>query len=262
MLPLVDMHCHLVAGVDDGPRRLEDAVAMCRISLAEGVGAVHGLAHQNDSYPDVTPEIIRSGIVELNHAIRNEELPLLIAPGAEVMVQPAMANFLEKDYFLSIADRRQYLFIEMPHGMFIDLRDCIMSMAQYGLRPILAHPEQVPELLFEPRQAEALLELGCLFQVSSANVVQAQSSRATRALREWFRRRMVHVLGSDGHSPHRRPPLMREAYMTIANWVGEAEADRICSINGMAILQGLPLKLPPVQRQSWRQWLPSFWSNR
>ncbi len=261
MLPLVDMHCHLVAGVDDGPRQLADAVAMCRISLEEGVGAIHGLAHQNDTYAEVTPEMIREGIARLNQELRQEELPLLVVPGAEVMVVPSMGECLERNQFLSIGDRKQYLFIEMPHGLYVDLRDCIWTLGQHGLRPILAHPEQVPELLFEPRRAEELIELGCLFQVSSANVVQSSSARSARALRQWFRRKMVHVLGSDGHSPRRRPPLMREAYLAIAQWVGESEADRVCSIHGMSILQGLPLKTPPITRDTWLGWLPRFWSS-
>lgn len=262
MIPLVDMHCHLVAGADDGPRTLADAVEMCNISQAEGVGAVLGLAHQNEYYPDVTPAVIRAGIKELSQALAQQEVPVAVAvyPGAEVMVTPDLLAAWEEDRLLSVADRKQYLLIELPHGVFVDLRDIVYELSRLGVRTLLAHPEQVPEYLYGNGVIEQLVELGCVTVVSSANVVDQQGAAATKRLRDWFRRGLVHLLGSDGHSPRRRPPLMAEAYRRIVEWVGEAEANRIGALNGLAILQGLPLKLPPLKPKGIASWLPRFLS--
>lgn len=259
-MPLVDMHCHLVAGVDDGPRDLDEAVEMCRILLDEGVGAVHGLAHQNEFFPSVTPEVIRAGHRQLSERLREENLPLMVYPGAEIIVTPNMDEDWESGTLMSIADRGQYLFIEMPHGLFVDIGHLLARMAELGIRPVLAHPEQTPELLFSPGLLAEWVDMGLITQVSSANVLAMQSGRHLRALKTWFRQGLVHLLGSDGHSPTRRPPHLAQAASVIADWVGSTWADRIASSNGLAILQGLPLRLsPPPAKGTKFSWLPRLW---
>ncbi|HMP01493.1 MAG TPA: protein tyrosine phosphatase [Gemmatales bacterium] len=259
MIPLVDMHCHLIAGVDDGPRTLDDAVAMCRILLDEGVDAVHGLAHQNEFYPDVTPEVIRTVHAQLTERLRAENLPLMVYLGAEIIVVPDLDEVWSAGRLLSVADRGQYLFIEMPHGLFVDLGHTIWRLTQLGLRPILAHPEQTPELLHSPELLATWVDQGLLTQVSSANVLRMQSAAGQKALRNWFRRGLVHTLGSDGHSPDRRPPHLAAAAHTVVEWVGSAAADRILGGNGLAILQGLPLRVAPPPKSSAFSWLPRWW---
>jgi protein-tyrosine phosphatase len=125
------------------------------------------------------------------------------------------------------------------------------------LRLILAHPERHPELLHQPGALEELIRIGCLVQVSSASVTDPASAMDRRALRSWFRRGCVHLVGSDGHSPHRRLPRMAAAYREIRSWAGAAVADRVCSTTGTAILHGLPLSIPapqPVRASRWWFW--------
>jgi protein-tyrosine phosphatase len=126
------------------------------------------------------------------------------------------------------------------------------------LRPILAHPEQQPELLEDSGRIEQLIHAGCLVQVSTKNITDPRDRVSGRRLKDWFKRGVVHVLGSDGHSPRRRRPHMADAYRQVVRWVGNNAADRICSTNGMAILQGLPIHVPePVAKA--RRWLPRLW---
>jgi protein-tyrosine phosphatase len=157
-----------------------------------------------------------------------------------------------------VADRQQYLLMEMPQNLFVDLRAIIERLRQAGIRPILAHPERCPELLHEPGQLEQLIHAGCLVQVSSGSITDPASRRDERALCDWFKRKLVHLLGSDGHSPTRRPPKMAEAYRRIALWAGGGTADRICSTNGLGVLEGFSLRIPePEPRRA--SWLSRFW---
>ena len=105
---------------------------------------------------------------------------------------------------------------------------------------------------------ESLIEEGCLIQVSAESITQPRNRRDVQALRAWFKRGLVHCLGSDGHSCDRRPPLISAAYRQIIRWVGNNGADRICSTNGMAILHGLPLYVPaPEANRS--NWFAGWW---
>jgi protein-tyrosine phosphatase len=258
MIPLVDMHCHLLAGLDDGPRSKEEAVAMCRMAYEEGVRMVAATAHQNKYWDSVTPDRIRQATQQLAQSLRTAGIPLLVFPCAEVMVHADLEASWRNGRLLSVADRREYLLLEMPHDLCVDLRATVHRLRQLGVRPILAHPERHEELLHERGRVEELIRAGCLVQVSSASITDPPCARDRRALRSWFKRGIVHLLGSDGHSPTRRPPQLAAAYRQIARWVGALAADRIGSTLGMAVLQSLPLRIPqPDTRRI--AWGLKFW---
>ncbi len=258
MIPLIDMHCHLLAGLDDGPRTDEDALAMCRIAYADGIRIAAAGAHQNDRWPAVTPERIRQAAGRLAGQLRAAGIPLTVFPCAEVMACPDLEDRWQRGEFLSVADLGKYLLLEMPHGLFVDLTRIATELRAAGVRPILAHPERCQELLHDQGRIEALIRLGCLVQVSSGSVTSPASGEDERELKSWFRRGVVHVLGSDGHSPRRRRPTMADAYRRISDWAGTAVADRVCSTNGMAISQGLRLQVAaPEPRRA--GWFSRFW---
>src|SRR5579871_354030 len=238
MIPLVDTHCHLLAGLDDGPRTEDDAFSMCEDALREGVQMATALAHQNPHYPQVTPERIRTAAAELAVRLRAEQIAFTVFACAEIMVRPDLDSAWERGELLSVADRGQYLLVEMPHGEFVDLRDTAERLKPFGVRLVIAHAERYPELLHTPGLVEEWIEAGCLVQASSAGVTGPARRADLRALKQWFQRGIVHLIGSDGHDLDRRPPRMAAAYRQIVQWVGEPAADRICSTNGMALLQG------------------------
>jgi protein-tyrosine phosphatase len=258
MIPLVDMHCHLLAGLDDGPRTREEAVAMCRMAYEEGTRVVCATAHQNEHFPDVTPDRIRTATRQLTQDLMEAGIDLTVAPCAEVMASLDLEEGWRRDEFLSVADRGQYVLLEMPDGLFVDLSHTVEALRRAGVRPILAHPERHAELLHEPGRIEDLVRLGCLVQVSSASTTKPRSRQDERALRGWFRRGVAHLLGSDGHSPRRRPPLMAAAYEVVGRWAGTATADRVCSTNGAAVVHGLPLRVPEPEPPA-RSWLSLLW---
>jgi protein-tyrosine phosphatase len=258
MIPLIDMHCHLLAGLDDGPATDEDALAMCQLAYAEGTRMAAATAHQNEDYPEVTPQRIRSAYERLVQQLHDAGIPLAVFPCAEVMIHAEIESAWAEGRLLSVADKRRYLLIEMPHGCFLDLETLVRSLVAQGVRPILAHPERQEELLHEAEQIERLIEAGCLVQVNASSVARPRHRADVKALKDWFKRGIVHCLGSDGHSVKRRPPLMAAAYQQVRQWAGHAIADRVCSTFGMAILQGLPLKLPKPEPRGVR-WFAGWW---
>jgi len=174
------------------------------------------------------------------------------------MVHPEIEAAWRRGELLSVADRGEYLLVEMPHGLFIDLRAIIKGLREAGVRPIIAHPERHPELLHDPGRIEQFIQAGCLVQVSSGSVTDPEAREDARALRDWFKRGVVHFLGSDGHSPRHRRPRMADAYRQIAQWAGVSVADRVCSTNATAVVHGLPLRVPPPEPRRTR-WFPRFW---
>lgn len=172
MIPLVDIHCHLLAGMDDGPKTLEDALGMCAMARAEGVGMMSATAHQNERWPAVTPERIRQATTELRQALTAAGNTMSVFPCAEVMAAPGTAAAWRAGTLLSVGDRGQYVLLEMPRGVFVDLRPTVRALRQAGVRVILAHPERERDFLHVPGLIEELVGDGCLVQVSSASVTE------------------------------------------------------------------------------------------
>jgi protein-tyrosine phosphatase len=253
MIPLVDTHVHLFAGRDDGPATADEAVAMCRMLVAEGARSAAALAHQNKTYPDNTPDALRAACTKLAEVLKKEQIPLTVYPTAEVMAASDLVDQWTAGQLLSVADQKQFLLVEQPHGIFLDLRPLAQALRPHRVRIIVAHAERYQELLYDPAGVEELIRLGCLIQVTSGGLARSGSGAAEAALKDWVRRGMVHLLGSDGHGLDRRQPRLRDGHRMIARWTDEQTADRIGGIWGAAVMQGRPVNPPPPRpkQKSW-----------
>ncbi|MBC8877170.1 MAG: protein tyrosine phosphatase [Planctomycetes bacterium] len=243
MFPLIDTHCHVHPGLDDGPADWDEALEMCSIAWNDGVRAVAATAHQSPSWPRATPERIRRSTRQLQRRLEAARIPLDVYPCAEVMVDPDLPEAWIRGELLSVADTCHYLLIEFPTGVFVDLSEIVTELVESGVRPILAHPERCAELLHAPEAAADLIRRGCLMQVTADSLTD-QYPQLHGDLRSWLRRGWVHLVASDGHSPHDRPPEMAEAFEKITRWTSPDVAERLCCSNGMAVLEGLPLVVP------------------
>jgi len=172
-----------------------------------------------------------------------------------VMATPDLADAWAANQVLSVGDHGRFLLVEMPHQLFVDLRPVVRRLAARGVRIILAHPERHAELLDEPGLLEELIRMGCLVQVSSGSLTAPANTANGKALRAWVRRGCVHLLGSDGHSPRSRRPLMAAAANRIREWAGPEAAEQICGATGRAILRGEPVEVPTPN--SARKWWPA-----
>lgn len=258
MISRVDIHCHVLAGLDDGPATLAEAVEMCRIARHDGTGVIAATAHLGEKWPASTPDRIRSATAQLRDSLRETSLELIVYPSAEIMVRPDLEQAWSCDQLLGAADRPEYLLVELPEGAFLDLADLVAGLRRLGVRPILAHPERHPELLHESGIAENLARLGCLMQINATSIADPPTARDAKALQSWVRRGLVHFVASDGHSPTRRPPRMAKAYDRVAHWAGPHVADRLCCLNGLSVCEGRPIRVPPPspvpRRPFWRLW--------
>jgi protein-tyrosine phosphatase len=205
MIPLVDLHCHLLAGLDDGPGSLDEAVRMCQRAWDDGIRSSVCLAHMSDRWPEVTPQRIRHSAVELKNRLREIRLPLSLYPAAEVAVRPDLDQPQMLGRWMGMADRTNYLLLEIPYGGFVDIRGLVMRLQAGGVRSIVAHPERYRELLYDPAAVRDLIAHGALMQVTADAITDPPDRRSAGAIRQWVLDGMVHLLGSDGHSAGHRP---------------------------------------------------------
>jgi protein-tyrosine phosphatase len=253
MTPLADTHVHLLAGHDDGPQTPDEAVAMCRMLVAEGARHATALAHQNPQYPDNSADRLRVAAADLAADLAARQIPLSVYPTGEVMVTPSTVEDWKAGRLLSVGDRGRWLLVEMPHGLFVDLLPVAAALRPAGVRVIVAHAERYPELLNDPALAAKWIEAGCLIQVTARALADPWEPGVEEALKQWVTGGFVHLVGSDGHGIDRRRPELAAGFARLAHWAGRAAAERIAGLWGVAVLQGLPVNVPPPRPPS-RSW--------
>jgi protein-tyrosine phosphatase len=253
MLPLVDTHVHLLAGLDDGPPTPDVALAMCRMLVSEGVRHATSLAHQNEGYPDNTPDRLCAASSQLISDLALVGIPLTVYPTAEVMLTPTTFEDWRAGNLLTVGNHGKWLLVEMPYRGCLDILPIADAFRSFGIRLIVAHAERYRELIEDHALTAQWIAAGCLIQVTAQAIAEPWDSTTDQSLERWATGGFIHLLGSDGHGIERRLPLLAAGYNRLKKWVGRNAAERIGSEWGLAILQGKSVEVPAPKPPS-RKW--------
>jgi protein-tyrosine phosphatase len=244
---VVDIHHHLLYGLDDGARDLETSVAMARAAVADGITHVVATPHASASWT-FNPDLIAQRLAAVRLVLTREAIPLTVGSGCDFHVsydnvQAALAH--PRKYTVNATE---YLLIELPEfGLSPHLGETFYELRLAGMTPILTHPERNPTLQRDPAPLADWLRNGMLTQVTTSSVLGQMGKPAERLAHRLLSDRWVHFLATDAHNLTKRPPLMREACTLVAKRYGADYADRLCTANPLAVFEGRPL---PEQEQS------------
>jgi len=241
---MVDLHCHLLPGIDDGAQHIEESVEMCRRAALDGCTAIVATPHQRTEPWD--PRDV-AALGELRRGLQERiGTSLVLLPGAEVRIDSELLDELERlpeSGLLPLAGSR-YLLLEFhraPSPAGIDPFDLLHELQVAGWRPIFAHPEFIPWLAVDPDLAAALVERGALFQLTAMSVTGDFGRRPQAVCETFLDRRLAHFVASDAHGPARRPPGLTRARQAIAERCGEELARRLVVDNPQAVIDDRPL---------------------
>lgn len=241
---MVDIHCHILPGVDDGAEELMDALEMARMAAQSGVRAIAATPHCN--LPGVrrknyaTQEMAEQFYL-LREAIRKAKIPVELLAGSEVMATPDMVEHLRQGELVTINGTR-YLLTEFFFDESFQYMDRILDrIAAFGLVPVVAHPERYGVIQEQPFLVEKWFAGGYAIQVNKGSLLGRLGSRAEMAGRWLLEQGLVHVVASDAHSPLKRTPHMQEVRQLIQESVGPEYARILLERNPTRILQDKPL---------------------
>lgn len=238
---MVDLHHHLLPGLDDGSPDLATSLEMARIAVADGITHVVCTPHASDRYA-FDPERIQHLGEQLHQALATANIPLRIVLGCDFHlnydnIQDALSH--PTRYTI---DNRDYLLVELPdYSLSPGLKETFFDLRRAGMIPILTHPERNPVLQRDPNKMLPWLRDGLLTQVTAGSVLGHMGSRAQRLAEHMLTNRWAHFLATDAHDPRRRPPEMRKARELISKRHGTFYADLLCRDNPMAAFLGQPL---------------------
>jgi len=243
---IVDIHSHLLPGLDDGARTLETARRMCERYVTEGVSTVVATPHLCDPRFPVTPQDVRRGVQELSAECRSRNIQLNILPGGDVRLVPELLSRLERGDVLTLGDTGRYLLLELPTQTVPAIQDLVDELAERGVRVIVSHPERNMELWWKPGGLARLVEWGCLVQLTGDSLLGGFGRAARRSAERFLRAGLVHVVASDAHSLRSRAPSFREVRKRLDCLVGEEVTRELLATNPERITRGEPLSAGSV----------------
>ena len=236
----VDIHCHILPGVDDGPKNLSDALSLARAMISDGFTDVIATPHQLGRWDGSNPPIaIRAAVVDLQSHLDKARLPLTIHVGAEVRLDERIPQFIGAGKILTLADQGIYLLLELPLGMSVDPAVLVPYLTRAGARIVLAHAERYDSLVADPRVVQAWIQQGAALQVNAPSL--CGDDPAAAAAWEWLKLGWVAIVATDAHSTNTRRPRMSEAMDLIVGRLGDEVARRVCIENPARVLDGREL---------------------
>ena len=229
---MIDIHCHILPDIDDGPADLAGALAMARLAVADGIQTMVATPHVNQVV--LAPALISQRVALFNQQLDSAGIALEVLVGADNGYQlgaETLANY--------VINGSQYLLIEFPHSHLpADARDAILDCLSQGLQPIITHPERNPALVRQPEDLIELVELGALVQVTGDSLTGGFGPEARSCARYLLKKGVVHFLASDGHSAQWRPPHLSPGRKAAAKIVGKDMARRLVLDHPQKVIQG------------------------
>jgi len=241
---IVDIHTHILPGLDDGPRTLDESLRMCELYVAQGVTTVVATPHMCDRRYRVTPEAVRDGVEELLAACQRCGLDLAIHPGADVRLEPELLDSLDRGEVLTLAETGKYLLLELPLQTAPRIEGLIFELSVRGITPILSHPERNIELWRKPHRLADFVDRGCLVQITASSLFGSFGPAPKRVAERFLKAGLVHVVASDAHSSSGRRPELRRAADVLTSMIGEDAARKLLQTNPTKIVQGESLESP------------------
>ena len=238
----VDIHCHCLPGLDDGPESVEESLALCRMLMDDNIGLVVATPHQLGRFETRTStERIHKGVQRLNHELRRCGFDLTVLPGAEVWLDERICALLADGGILTLADTGQYILLELPWDVFIDIEPLLHTFDELDMAVILAHPERNVPLLEHVNALRRWQACGVSLQLTAASVVGAFGRQTEETAWHLLTRGSVGAVATDAHDVDANRPYMTRAFTRIAEKLGRDVARLLCIENPSRIAAGQKL---------------------
>jgi protein-tyrosine phosphatase len=242
---MIDIHSHILPGLDDGPKTLDDALLMCEIAQEDGIKSIVATPHNlNGSYENERARIARE-TVSLNKALRQRKIDVNVIPGSDTRLDTNLLEMLQEGKVMTINDTGKFLLLELGSFFIAEqVKRQLFELRLRGITPVISHPERNETLMEDLDALREFITMGALTQITAGSITgdfgRAVQKNALRLLGS----NMAHVLATDAHNTTSRPPVLSRALRAISRELGDGEARRMVLDTPQSIINGT---MPPIK---------------
>ena len=236
---MIDIHSHILPGVDDGSSDLTDSILMAELAVEGGTNIIIATPHSHVPGVDSVSHLyqIRDASELFEEEIRKRKIPLRILPGMEISCRDDLSAGIRKGYFPGLGGTDYYL---IEFDFYSDKEKCrsyIREVIELGKHPVIAHPERYTCIQKDIAEAERWVSGGCLLQINKGSPFGSYGRKAAKTSMELLKRNLVFCVGSDAHSPYRRTPFMGEIREFLTEEFSSGKAEKLLEENPGEILK-------------------------
>jgi len=244
---MVDLHCHILPGLDDGPAAFEESLAMAQSAIADGITHVVATPHSNNDY-----HFDYSRVCELRDQLQTKIGDrLTLATGCDFHLYPENLEALRKDARRFCINQHNYLLVEFNEYSIPPAMDQTLHEIQLaGFQPVITHPERNAILRAQTDRLRKWVGLGCFIQVTGCALTGFFGARPQRDALRWIGEGLVHFVASDAHNTRGRPLKLRPAFERVGEEFGAEKARALFVDNPMAAFEGRELPHMPEVEES------------
>ncbi len=274
-IKMIDLHSHILFGIDDGPKAIEESIQMCRIGYQDGIRTIVATPHiqpgiyQNNRSTILTKlqqlnnALMKFGVQSSEFVVKNSDsmtqrlndpmtqLPndsiteLKLLPGADVHFSSDVLQRYEEGEIVTVNDQGRYLMVEFAfQGIPYQAEEVLFKLLTKGITPIISHPERNMEIAQRPKRYYEMIRMGCLGQVTAMSLTGDFGSGVRRIAEKLLSKRLIHMIASDAHSADGRPPILSAAVKAAEKIVGKEEAQKMVTEYPQAVIDGRRPNVP------------------
>jgi protein-tyrosine phosphatase len=242
---VIDIHTHILPGVDDGVKTEQEAIEFARLAVQDGTRTIVATPHCREGFYFLRREEVLDRVEKLRGVIAAAGVDVEIVPGAEVHLCPDLVARIRDGRAPTLADNGRTLLLELSLTQYpVDIENIVFQLKLAGIVPIFAHPERVRYFQDDVSRYEAVVRLGAYGQITSGSITGKFGSSVEEFSEELLRKRLVHVLASDAHNIRGRPPILGSALDVMVPMLGEEVALAMANEIPAALLRGEEIELP------------------
>lgn len=233
----IDIHCHILPGVDDGARDEKESLGMLRTAAKEGIREVILTPHQKPQQHCVSAEGLHRRMAALQKRAGEEGLNIKLYPGGELFYRQSLAKELQEESLCTLAGSRYVLVEFYPQEEYSYIRDGLYSLLAAGYLPVAAHVERYVQVCEKQERLQELLEMGCYFQVNAGSLTGKYGFMMKRTAWRLIKEQMVHFVGTDAHrADGSRAPMMARCARMLEKKCGSEYAGQLLYGNARMVL--------------------------
>lgn len=242
-MPVVDLHCHILPGIDDGSKDWETSLKLARDAVDDGITHALCTPHTlNGRFLNHKADVIKL-TEEFQEKIDQAGIPLTVFPGHEVRLSGGLLEALDNEDILFCDEDGQYMLLELPSNEVPHYtKNMVFQLQQRGITPIIVHPERNNEILEEPTKLQKFLEMGVLVQITASSYTGIFGKKIEDCSREFIKAGQCAFFASDAHDLPKREYQMHAAMDKLAKEFGEDKRQEYLS-NAQKVINGEPVHL-------------------